>query len=574
MKKKQHKLWLFMLTATAICSCNAPTQPTTSAYPDLVLVNQVGYALNMPKKALIRCNAPTFKVVTASGKEVFNGTTDAFRYWEYSGDSAAIADFSELTQVGTYMIVVNDTIVSYPFEISDTPYQEVGKAAIKGLYLNRTSMPIEAKYGGKWARPASHPDTAVYIHASAASKLRPEGTVVSSPLGWYDAGDFNKYVVNSGITTYTLLKALEDYPELYANQNLNIPESGNKLPDLLDETLFNLRWVITMQDPNDGGVYHKLTNKGFDPFVMPHEATEKRYLVMKTTAATLNYAALLAKAARTLQPYSEQLPGLIDECKANAIKAWDYAIKNPNIVYNQPADIATGTYGDDKLADEWYWAACEMWLTTGDDKYIANIKANYKNWGVPSWDLPGTLGTLSLLTDKGLLVKLADLPVEMDFISMVDSLLNNETQSAYNVSITKFNWGSNSDVANHGIMKLFAYELTGNRKYLHSAINDADYILGRNATGYCFVTGFGHKQVMNLHHRPTGADGIDEPIPGFLAGGPNLATFDDCGKDTGRSLFPAKSYEDLQCSYSTNEMAINWNAPLAYLMNGLTAVAK
>jgi endoglucanase len=381
MKKNQKSPLIWLLAAVAIYSCGVRNQPIATQNADLVLVNQIGYSTTMPKKALIRINAPTFKVVTASGQGVFNGTTGTLRYWEYSGDSAAIADFSDLKQPGTYMIVVNDTIVSYPFEISETPYLEVGKAAIKGLYYNRTSIPIDAKYGGKWARPASHPDTSVYIHASAASKQRPEGTVVSSPLGWYDAGDFNKYVVNSGITTYTLLKALEDYPELYANQDLNIPESGNNLPDLLDETLFNLRWVITMQDPYDGGVYHKLTNKGFDPFVMPHEATEQRFMVMKTTAATLNYAALLAKAARTLQPYSEQLPGLIDVCKANAIKAWDYAIKNPTVIYNQPADIATGTYGDDKLADEWYWAACEMWMTTGDDKYIAPIKANYKNWG-------------------------------------------------------------------------------------------------------------------------------------------------------------------------------------------------
>jgi endoglucanase len=133
-------------------------------------------------------------------------------------------------------------------------------------------------------------------------------------------------------------------------------------------------------------------------------------------------------------------------------------------------------------------------------------------------------------------------------------------------------WGSNSSVANEGMLKLFAYQHTGNVDYLNSAISDMDYILGRNATGYCFVTGFGHKKVMNIHHRPSEADGIDDPVPGFLAGGPNLATFADCPPEMERSKFPAKSYVDEQCSYSTNEIAINWNAPLVYLTGGIVAL--
>ncbi|HCD52991.1 MAG TPA: cellulase, partial [Balneolaceae bacterium] len=125
----------------------------------------------------------------------------------------------------------------------------------------------------------------VMVHAAAATGSRPEGTIISSPKGWYDAGDYNKYVVNSGISTYTLLFAYEQFPEFFKNQDLNIPESKNDLPDILDEALWNLEWLLTMQD-EDGGVYHKLTTANFEGMVMPHEATNQRYVVMKNTGAT------------------------------------------------------------------------------------------------------------------------------------------------------------------------------------------------------------------------------------------------------------------------------------------------
>lgn len=495
------------------------------------------------------------------------------KYWPHSGDSAALADFSAFNQAGTYYLVVNDTVVSYPIYISESPYALVGDAALKSFYYNRTAIPIDSGHGGQWARPAGHPDTMVYIHSSAASKQRPAGTVVSSPLGWYDAGDYNKYVVNSGISTYTLLKALADFAPFFEKRELHIPESGNGLPDILDETLFNLRWVMTMQDPYDGGVYHKLTNKNFDAFVMPHKASEPRYMVAKSTAATLDYAALLAQASRTLKPYEAQLPGLADSCLLLAQKAWDWALKNPDVTYKQPEDITTGAYGDDKLADEWFWAATELWLVTRQPQYAKAMSDRYQNWDVPSWGSVGLLGTLSVLgTDAEAASPVATL--RDDFMLLADKLIEQEKASAYQVSIDKFAWGSNSDVANHGMIKLVAYRLTNDAKYLHSAIHDTDYILGRNATEYCFVTGFGAKRVMRIHHRPSSADGIEEPVPGFLAGGPNLAVLTDCGAEVERSPFAAKSFVDEECSYSTNEIAINWNAPLVYLLNGLTAISK
>jgi len=187
---------------------------------------------------------------------------------------------------------------------------QAAAAAIKAYYFNRAGIELQAEYAGRYARAAGHPDDHVLVHASAAGPGRPEGSVIASPKGWYDAGDYNKYVVNSAISVYTLLAAYEQFPEFFARQDLHIPESGNGLPDLLNEALWNLDWMLAMQDPADGGVYHKLTNKGFDGVVMPHQANGERYVVQKTTAAALDFAAVMAQASRVFAAFDAQRPGL------------------------------------------------------------------------------------------------------------------------------------------------------------------------------------------------------------------------------------------------------------------------
>ena len=109
----------------------------------------------------------------------------------------------------------------------------------------------------------------------------------------------------------------------------NIPESNDDVPDILNEALYNIRWMLTMQDPNDGGVYHKCTNAKFDAMIMPDKATEKRYVVQKSTAATLDFAAVCAQASRIFSKYKKQFPGLADSCLNAAVKAWQWAEKNP-----------------------------------------------------------------------------------------------------------------------------------------------------------------------------------------------------------------------------------------------------
>ena len=530
-----------------------------------ILINQLGYPAKADKKALIRLSADAFQLKDLKGETVFRAKTTKKVYWELSGDSVQVADFTDFIETGEYILCIKDTLCSYPFEIGDNLYSELADTSLKSYYYARCGVDIDEQFGGKWHWPAGHPDTLVMVHESAADNNRPAGTTLASPGGWYDAGDYGKYIVNSSITTYTLLQSLMLNTRFHKSQNLNIPESGNDLPDILDEALVNLSWMMTMQDPADGGVYHKLTTKNFDDFIMPHETSKQRYVVQKSTSATLDYASTIAAASRIVREYN--MEELADEMKESAIKAWNWALKNPDEFYVQPEDISTGAYPDTTYVDERFWASAELYLLTGENNFKEVLMANYKKPITPKWDVVNALGVISLLTSDQ---RSEFEQLEADFIAYADEMLNKEKGSPYLISMDVFAWGSNSDVMNDGMLKLVAYYLTGEKKYVASAQNDLDYILGRNATGYSFVTGFGSKTPLYPHNRIIAADGVEEPIPGYIAGGPNTIVLTDCEADNVvRSEFPAASYTDTQCSYSTNETAINWNAPLVFLASGL-----
>ena len=541
-----------------------------------IRVNQLGFPPQAEKLAVITATAATsFEVVAAdTGKTVFRNQLGAPALWKPSDETVRLADFSALTAPGEYRLKVNGEPLSDRFTIRADAYRDLNAASIKAYYLNRASIPLPAQYAGVYARPAGHMDDKVLVHASAASKQRPEGTVISSPKGWYDAGDYNKYVVNSGISTYTLLAAFEHFPDYFNKQNLNIPESGNGIPDILNETLWNLDWMLTMQDPNDGGVYHKLTNKTFDGMVMPDQAMRApRYVVQKSTAAALDFAATMATASRVFKAYEQQRPGLSARMLAAAEAAWKWAEANPALTFRNPADVRTGEYGDQQLDDEFAWAAAELYISTGKDNYYRAMKPEQTAATTPAWSDVRGLAWMSLAHHRARLTPLADRKLIASRIDgLAASLAAGWKTSAYRVAMQQpdFVWGSSAVALNQAMMLLQGYRLNGNPDYLNAAQSGLDYVLGRNATAYSFVTGFGARPALHPHHRPSLADKGEAPVPGFLVGGPQAGQQDkaDCPVPYPAKL-PATSYLDHGCSYASNEVAINWNAPLVYVSAAL-----
>lgn len=558
-----------------------------SQVTDHISLSQEGFYPAGPKIAIVTGEVSTghyFITTTNLMDTVFSGTLSAEKKSEYSSTKTRMADFSPLNRQGSFVVCVPGLGNSYVFTIGKNVNHNVASAVLKGFYYQRVSTPLPEKYAGRWHRSAGHPDTAVYVHPSAASKERPAGTVISSPGGWYDAGDYNKYIVNSGITMGTLLTAYEDFPVYFKNLKTNIPESDNAVPDILDEVIYNLRWMLTMQDPYDGGVYHKCTNAAFDGMVMPGVTHAKRYVVQKSTAAALDFAAVMAQASRIFLKFKKELPGLSDSCLAAAKKAWNWSIQHPGVAYRQnemnkkfEPPVTTGAYGDNHFNDEWFWAASELFISTQQKPYYDTVAKHLdEKTGLPSWANVGMLGYYSLWRCEKNLPSYAKKSTEVikeRIMQLANEFIKHVPANAFGTVMGQskydFSWGSNSVAANQGILLINVYLHTHDKKYIDNALTNADYLLGRNATGYCFVTGAGSKSTMNPHHRQSVADGITDPVPGLLAGGPNPGMQDHCHYEFTE---PETAYTDVSCSYASNEIAINWNAPIVYLLNAIEAL--
>lgn len=155
-------------------------------------------------------------------------------------------------------------------------------------------------------------------------------------------------------------------------------------------------------------------------------------------------------------------------------------------------------------------------------------------------------------------------------ISAADQIVERTKRSGYRTSLTSndYIWGSNSVAANYGMQLLIANELKNDARYRFTALENLHYLFGRNTVSLSFVTQTGENAFRRPHHRPSAADGIVEPYPGLLAGGPNRGRQDSAMKKLPPNLPPAKMYLDEQDSYASNETAINWNAPLVFLLAG------
>tara|TARA_R110000868_G_scaffold294140_2_gene554746 strand:- start:2586 stop:5207 length:2622 start_codon:yes stop_codon:yes gene_type:complete len=542
-------------------------------------VNQLGFYPSSIKIGVTpEVNASSFYIRnTSTGAIAFEGTLQSNRTNSPSDETLKLADFSNFVVPGMYVLGIVGGEESFEFEIGNNVFSGLSDALIKAFYYNRASTALLEEHAGPWARDLGHPDTNVTVHNSAASENRPADSKISSPKGWYDAGDFGKYVVPISSSISQLLFAYEEFPDFFDNRELNIPESGDNIPDILDESLWALRWLFTMQDPDDGGVYHKLTTANFVGTVMPSNTNATRYVVQKGTAATYDFAAVMAQAARVYEPF---LPNFADSALAASEEAWAWAIANPSIAYNQgslnnPA-INTGGYGDGgNYSDEKFWASSELYITTKNDSYY--IDNGWSSAGTVGWSNVQGLGLFSMLANRKNLtaIGLADTAAMKNKVkSIADSYVNSGNSSAYRSPFGytngHFYWGSNGFAGNIGLVTMLAYRTTGDLKYYNASIDVLDYMLGRNPLEQSFVTGFGENPPMKIHHRQSEADAITNPVPGWVAGGANPGNqSQDCGVSAYNSTLSALSYLDEYCSYSTNEITTYWNSPFIYLTAGL-----
>ncbi len=340
-----------------------------------------------------------------------------------------------------------------------------------------------------------------------------------------------------------------------------------------------------MQNLN-GGVYFKLTKQQFESFVMPNNDSGMRYIYELSSNATGDFVAVMARASRLFQPFDSVFA---NQCLNAAILGWTYLTSNPSIVppggFTNPAGTVTGQYGDNNDSDERLWAAAELFETTGESVYHNYFIANYNQGGlINSTQYWGNVKNLSLLTylnsHNSAASETLKNSIRNSLINYCSTLLNRVTANGFGVVINpgEYNWGCNSDILNKALLLIQASEESSNNNFYEAALMQLNYLLGCNAHNLSFVTGVGANSVRNPHHRPSASDGVSDPVPGLLAGGPDQYLSDPLLQSLFNTLTPpALCYIDNVNSYASNEIAINWNAPLVFLLGyfngeGLTGI--
>lgn len=522
-------------------------------YEPPIVTNQIGYRTNSLKTAVFdgASEERTFDVVNAdTGAVVYTGELSAESNCAFSGETNRTGDFSAVTIPGSYYITCGNLEQSYTFQIADDVYHSALDDSVRMLYLQRCGSVVEDDTFG---HKACH-NTLATIYGTD-EKIDVSG-------GWHDTGDYGRYVVTGAKTVADLLYAYQTAPQLFQDDT-GIPESGNGVPDILDEARYEIEWMLKMQD-SSGGVHHKVTCATFPGYVMPEEETDELIVTPISTTATADFCGTMALA---YEFYQEIDADFAKQCLDAGEKAWNFLAENPNLIFKNPTDIVTGEYGDNSDRDERYWAAAQMWQATGKEKYLTAVESIGVQSGMDSANL-GDYGNIAILTMDGI-DKDSDVyrKTKNAILRSADTYVADSAKNMFGFSVTQYyqgGWGSNMKACNQGILMGYAYQLTGEQKYLNAANADLNYLFGCNPLGICYLTGYGTVSPEHPHHRPSIAK--KQEMPGMLVSGVHPYLEDSAAKAYCSGQPTGKCYVDNQESYSTNEITIYWNSPLTYLL--------
>lgn len=577
-----------------------------------ILTNQVGYFTDRAKKATFLCtdkDGVDFEIKDSSGSSVYSGKSEYFGYDADSDDTVHIIDFSDFNDNGTFYIEAENGAVSREFTIGGSEvYSSMLYDALNYFYQNRSGIAIESQYitsgdADALAREAGHPTDMAEIQQTWGY-TGSSGTIDVTG-GWYDAGDHGKYVVNGGFSLWLMQNQYETalrygFEDVYADGTMAIPENSNGNPDLLDEARWQMEWMLKMivdSGEYQNMVYHKAHDEKWTALgIAPADDEMKRIIKPPSTAATLNLVAAAAQAARLWEGIDDDFA---KQCLDAAEKCYEAAKKHPAMYAPMDESVGGGAYGDDDVTDEFYWAACELYITTGDKSYYSDMQGSEFFLELPTsldggesvgtvgsfdWGHTASMGTMSIALNSDKFDKADAEKVQENIVAASEHYINLEnnqgyglpygqSQISYNDSDTGYIWGSNSFVTDNSIVMAYAYLLTEDTKHLDGVISGIDYILGRNAVDYSYVTGYGSHAYENPHHRYW-SNQVDELFPkapcGVLSGGPNSGMQDPWVQGSGwkkGEIAPQKCYLDHIEAWSVNECTINWNASLAWLVS-------
>jgi endoglucanase len=582
----------FILAVPLLLGATSPAIP--------IDLSQLGFQPDDPKIAIVTIGTGQpheWLLVDETGKTVARGTTSVFGKDSASGGYVERIDFSSFRTPGKYHLASGSS-ASALFEIRPNLYAPLARDALAFFYHQRAGVPIEARIvGARWARPAGHPhEVATCFTGADEREITWTGCAYSLDVtgGWYDAGDHGKYVVNGGIALWTLLNAHERNPKA-------LPQGANGAPGLLDEARTEMEFLLRMQvpegtklalpsgpfksiaqsrgwrgDPPDfvtldasGMAHQKVADRNWTALPTPPDKDmQERLLYPPTTATTLNLAATAAQCARIWKGVDDAFGA---RCLVAAERAYAAARRNPQ-VYATNSFTGSGGYGDEEVSDEFYWAAAELFVTTGKAEYRQALEASPHfrlPAGEPGWPQTATLGTITLATRPSALPDAEVQRLRGMLTAAADRFLADEARNGYRVPLASYTWGSNGALLNRAMVLGVASDLTHDPKYRAGVIDAIDYVLGRNPNRVSYVSGYGAISMQNPHHRfwaPSLDPKLPGPPPGVLSGGANsIAMADPVAMKMKGTCAPQRCWADDAHAYALNEVAINWNAPLVWV---------
>ncbi len=541
-----------------------------------IYTNQVGFLPAGEKTAILSFDSPEFKLVDDSQKTVFEGKTSHFGTDEISGEDTYVADFSSFAGQGKFKVIAGDT-ESVSFDISNKAYDKLMKDICKCFYYLRCGHGLSKEYAGEFYHEP--------CHLSKATVYGEDTDPVDVSGGWHDAGDYGRYSTAGAVAAAHLLYGVRFFDNLL-KVKFNIPEEkcdNGVLPDILAEVKVELDFLMKMQREN-GSVWHKVTTYNHADFIMPENDKGELFLFSVSSLATADIAAVFALAHVIYKDYDSEYAKLLLE---RALKAYEWLTENPDpFLFKNAEGSNTGEYPEPEDYSNRFWAACSLYEATREKKYYEDalfqreklivydnddsVKGYQGNiFTCFGWADVAGLGSLSLLfTNQKTELKEY---VKNCFALEAARLCENAAKNGFNLCMKKedFIWGSNMELLKYLMVLSVANYLDPKDEYLNVISSGIDYILGCNSMDVSYVTGNGVRAFKNPHLRPTAVDGIEDPWPGLVSGGPNVGLQDERARMLPKGLPAMKCYIDHIDCYSLNEITIYWNSPLVFVLAGL-----
>ena len=518
----------------------------------VISLNSAGFLPNMPKKATLTGEANTFTLKNATdGKVVYKHEVTGPAYQKDIDQEVWFADFSDFSKEGKYYLELPNGSRSVDFRIAPDVYNPDYYTTMRAFYLWRCGTAVSGDYqGDHFGHGPCHLDDGYEYYADKPDTKR-DGTG-----GWHDAGDYGKYTVNAGFTLGMLFMAWDQYQDKLNNISLDLPETAAGYPDFLKELKWETDWLLKMPYPdNTGRVSHKLTRKNFSPFIPADEDTAKRFFTDWSSAATADFAAVMAQAARYFKPYDADYA---QQCLDAALTSYIYLKEHPEYKKFEQGEFKTGGY-QTKDEDDRLWAAAELWETTGEKSYLEDFEKQAaamdyqidEDW---DWQNVSNLGMFTyLLSSREGKDSETVKNLRANTLKVANEIVKKGSEDIYGRPLgSTYYWGCNGTVARQVINLQVANQLSPDPQYLHTALDALGHLFGRNYYNRSFVTGIGIQPPMHPHDRRSAADNVEAPWPGYLVGGGRNAT----------------NWQDKQEDYTTNEIAINWQGALVYALAG------